>query len=185
MGRGWIRTKKYVFKSNFRIVAREGNFYNAAMNPPESHRENNPSVSPLGSLGAVKSDSGGSGLPVPVRSRPVGTKGKRISTSGFISSRIQATRVRSIGNLVSQLISRRGYASAMSDDLLAQSVREAVPMELAASFRIGKLRGGVLQIFVTDSATLQEFNFQKRQIIKRLAKDNPDKVKDLRFKISD
>jgi hypothetical protein len=182
------------------------------MNPIESHRKNSLVFLPggasseanldaaaqansgeiVGKTGLVKSTSG---PVVPVKrtvsaKRTVPTKRtvparNRVSTSRFISSRAEATRVRSIGNLIGQLISRRGYASTMADDHLAQSVREAVASELAASFRIGKLRAGVLQIFVTDSVTLQEFNFQKRQIIKRLAKDHPDKVKDLRFKISD
>ena len=72
----------------------------------------------------------------------------------------------------------------MSDDQMTDSIRKAVSSGLADSFRVGKIRAGVLQILVTDSATMQEFNFQKRKIIKQLAVDVPDKVKDLRFKIS-
>jgi len=46
------------------------------------------------------------------------------------------------------------------------------------------VRGGVLQIFASDSVTLQELTFRKRAILKRIQADLPDnKINDLRFRI--
>ena len=103
--------------------------------------------------------------------------------SGLVSEHNQRTRVNKVGKLVGQLISRRGYASVMSDQQLAVSIRIAVGASLEESFRVGKLRSGVLQVLVVDSVSLQEFNFQRRAILKQLQTDLPDQVTDLRFRI--
>lgn len=91
---------------------------------------------------------------------------------------------RNIGTIVSQLMSRRGYASVAAENAMTASVNASVGPALAGSFHIGKLNRGVLQILVVDSVTMQEFTFQKRQIIKRLLKDHPQaKITDIRFKL--
>lgn len=91
---------------------------------------------------------------------------------------------RKIGTIVSQLMSRRGYASVAVDHAMTASVAASVGPALAGSFQVGKLNRGVLLIHVIDSVVMQEFTFQKRQIIKRLQKDHPQtKLKDIRFKI--
>lgn len=103
--------------------------------------------------------------------------------SGFVSEHNRRTQVKKIGNLVGQLISRRGYASVMSDQELERSIKLAVGTTLESSFRVGKIRAGVLQLMITDSVSLQEFNFQKRAILKQLQTDVPDRVKDVRFRV--
>ncbi len=93
-------------------------------------------------------------------------------------------RVRRIGSLISQLMSRKGYARSGVNEHLAETIVTAVGEPLAASCKIGNLRAGVLQVFVTDSATLQELNFQKRAILRQFAKDIAgNKVTDIRFRI--
>jgi hypothetical protein len=93
-------------------------------------------------------------------------------------------RVRKIGSLVSQLMSRRGYAQAFANEDLHRAIAVAIGDQLGSSFQIGNLRQGVLQIYAADSVTLQELNFQKRAILKGLQRDLPDnKVTDLRFRI--
>ena len=93
-------------------------------------------------------------------------------------------RVRKLGALVSQLMSRRGYAQAGATDQLQATLNAAVGSDLAATTRVGKVRAGVLQIYATDSVTLQELNFQKRTILKRIQKELPHtKITDLRFRI--
>ncbi|MEM9828103.1 MAG: DUF721 domain-containing protein [Planctomycetota bacterium] len=95
--------------------------------------------------------------------------------------------VRSIGNLVGQLVASRGYASVMTDAAMLESVLAALGPSHSApdagTVRVGRLRAGVLQIHVGDSVMLQELNFQKRSILRRLQKDFPDQVHDLRFRI--
>jgi len=93
-------------------------------------------------------------------------------------------RVRKIGSLVSQLMSRRGYASITAADQLQQLIETVVSESLHSSFQVGNLRGGVLHVFVTDSVTLQELNFQKRTILRRVQKEKTfQNVVDLRFRI--
>ena len=89
-----------------------------------------------------------------------------------------------IGSIVSQLLARRGYAQVFASDALQAAVEAEVGSSLCRCVRVGKLRAGVLQIFATDSVTLQELTFRKRSILKRIQADLPEnKVNDLRFRI--
>jgi hypothetical protein len=91
---------------------------------------------------------------------------------------------RKIGSIVSQLMSRRGYAEITCHDELTAAVVSVVGPQLGAAVSVGNLRGGVLQIYATDSVTLQELNFQKRPILKRIQEAHPQSnVTDLRFRI--
>lgn len=92
--------------------------------------------------------------------------------------------VRKIGTIVGQLMTRRGYARAFADQDLQIAVREAIGPEAAAAVRIGNLRAGVLQLYAADSVTMQELNFQKRGLLKRIQSQLPNaKITDLRFRI--
>jgi hypothetical protein len=93
-------------------------------------------------------------------------------------------RIRRIGSLVNQLISRRGYAQVAVNEQLHQVITTVLGESLHASFRVGNLKGGVLQIFATDSVTLQEMNFQKRAILQRIRQEKSfQNVVDVRFRI--
>ncbi|TWU56896.1 hypothetical protein Poly51_28140 [Rubripirellula tenax] len=93
-------------------------------------------------------------------------------------------RVRRIGSLIGQLMSRKGYARSGVNEQLGESIGAAVGPELAASCYVGNLRAGVLQVFVSDSVTLQELNFRKRAILRQFQKDiDGNKVTDIRFRI--
>ena len=81
-------------------------------------------------------------------------------------------------------MARKGYAQVTSSDELRETVIDVIGPELATAISVGNLRGGVLQIYASDSVTLQELNFQKRQILKRIQTSHPQsKVTDLRFRI--
>ncbi len=100
------------------------------------------------------------------------------------SSRAEKPRVRRIGSLMSQLMSRRGYAQVAVNEELHQAVASAIGDQLGSAFQIGNLRKGVLQVYASDSVTLQELNFRKRAILKRLQQELPqNKVTDLRLRI--
>ncbi len=103
--------------------------------------------------------------------------GKRVSL-------VATQRIRKIGSLVSQLMSRRGYAEQAASSEFHAAIVASVGNELSASVRVGQLRQGVLQVFATDSVTLQELNFQKRKILRAICNDLPHaNVTDLRFRI--
>ena len=80
-------------------------------------------------------------------------------------------QVRRIGSLVNQLMSRRGYAQVLANEELHGVIAAAVGEQLGTAFQIGKLKAGVLHIYASDSVTLQELNFQKRTILKRIQVD--------------
>ncbi|NNE01438.1 MAG: DUF721 domain-containing protein [Pirellulaceae bacterium] len=93
-------------------------------------------------------------------------------------------RVQKISSLVTQLMSRRGYAQlAVGDDFLAM-IGTTVGETLRSAITVGNVKKGVLHVYAADSVTLQELNFQKRAILKRIQTDLPDSaVTDLRFRI--
>lgn len=91
---------------------------------------------------------------------------------------------RRIGTIVSQLMSRRGYASVGSDNAMTASIVKSVGPGLADCVTVGKLNRGVLQVYALDSVVMQELTFQKRQILKALVKDHPNaKIRDIRFRL--
>ena len=93
-------------------------------------------------------------------------------------------RVRRIGSLVNQLMSRRGYAQVVANDAIHQTIASVLDPHLSKAFQGGNLRAGVLQIYSTDSVSLQELNFRKRVMLKQLQQTLPNsKVTDLRFRI--
>lgn len=93
-------------------------------------------------------------------------------------------RVRKIGSLVSQLMSRKGYAQSVVSEHLSESLAAAVDPILAPACQVGNLRAGVLQVYVSDSVSLQELNFQKRQILKKMQGDvGGEKITDIRFRV--
>ncbi len=94
------------------------------------------------------------------------------------------TQVRKMGSIVSQLMSRRGYGQVSATSELQSTISKVVDQQTAPAISVGNLRKGTLQVFVTDSVMLQELNFQKRSILKRLQKDHPESgVLDVRFRI--
>ena len=93
-------------------------------------------------------------------------------------------RVQKIGTLVSQLMSRRGYAQVAATDEFQATIGVAVGGVLGSAISVGNLKKGVLHIYASDSVTLQELNFQKRSILKQIQKDLPQtNVTDLKFRI--
>jgi hypothetical protein len=81
-------------------------------------------------------------------------------------------------------MSRRGYAQLRASEVMHQHVAAVLDPHLRDAFQVGALRSGVLQIYATDSVTLQELNFRKRAILKQLQKMMPEsRVSDVRFRI--
>jgi predicted nucleic acid-binding Zn ribbon protein len=89
-----------------------------------------------------------------------------------------------ISSVINQLMTRRGYARLQASTQWDMAWREAVGDRLAKHSRTGNVRRGVLDIFVRNSAVVQELTFCKQRLIKQLARLNPgQKVRDLRFRV--
>ena len=89
-----------------------------------------------------------------------------------------------IGDILVQLMARRGFARVQSGAEHESAWREAAG-ELAAKYtRIGAVRRGRLEVIVANSTLIQELSFQKPILIKALCKLLPgEEIKDIRFRV--
>jgi predicted nucleic acid-binding Zn ribbon protein len=89
-----------------------------------------------------------------------------------------------IGEILPELMARRGFARVQSTANYAAAWREAAG-ELAAKYtRVGGLRRGALEVIVGNSTLVQELVFQKPALLQALGKLLPDQgIKDLRFRV--
>ena len=89
-----------------------------------------------------------------------------------------------IGNVLSELMARRGYARVQSAAAYDVAWREAAGPLAAKHSRPGQLRRGVLEVVVANSTLMQELGFQKAMLLKALEKLLPDGgIKNLRFRV--
>jgi predicted nucleic acid-binding Zn ribbon protein len=89
-----------------------------------------------------------------------------------------------IGNVLSELMARRGYARVQSAATYDVAWREAAGPLAAKYTRPGLLRRGTLEVVVANSTLLQEMGFQKQALLKALAGLLPDEgINNLRFRV--
>ncbi len=92
--------------------------------------------------------------------------------------------VKPIGDVVAELIARRGYARVQESRRLETAWEQAAGAATAAETRAGQVRRGVLEVVVRNSMLLQELTFRKRQLVKELARLAPEAaIRDVRFRI--
>jgi predicted nucleic acid-binding Zn ribbon protein len=88
-----------------------------------------------------------------------------------------------IGNILSELMARRGLARVQSTEALEAAWRNAAGPLAAAYTRVGAIRRGVLEVVVANSTLAQELGFQKEDILAALQQLLPDEnIKCLRFR---
>jgi predicted nucleic acid-binding Zn ribbon protein len=91
---------------------------------------------------------------------------------------------KAIGDVLSELMSRRGFARVQSTAAYAAAWREAAGPLAAKYSRPGQVRRGTLEVIVAHSTLVQEFGFQKTALLKTLANLLPDAgINDLRFRV--
>ncbi len=89
-----------------------------------------------------------------------------------------------IGEILAQLMARRGFAHLRSTQARESAWREAAGEQLAEFTRVGPVRRGNLEVTVANSTLLQELSFQKPDLLKALARLLPAAgIKDLRFRV--
>lgn len=89
-----------------------------------------------------------------------------------------------IGDVLSKLMARRGYARVQSAGALGEAWRQAAGEKIAARTRATVVRRGVLEVLVANSTLAQELGFQKRAMVERLADLLPDEqIRDVRFRV--
>ncbi|MCA8995960.1 MAG: DUF721 domain-containing protein [Planctomycetaceae bacterium] len=89
-----------------------------------------------------------------------------------------------LGDVLSQLFSRRGYGQAMARRQLEDLWRKAAGEDIAELTKVITLRNGVLQIAVANSALLSELaSFHKPEILAKLqAESKTEQINDVKFK---
>jgi predicted nucleic acid-binding Zn ribbon protein len=99
-------------------------------------------------------------------------------------SKAKAKGPERIGDILTQLMARRGYARVQSGEMYDAAWHEAAGPLAAKYSRVGSLKRGTLEVVVANSALVQEFTFQKTAILKTLNEQLPDQgIKDLRFRV--
>jgi predicted nucleic acid-binding Zn ribbon protein len=89
-----------------------------------------------------------------------------------------------IGNLLPELMARRGYARVQSAGQYDAAWNEAAGPLAAQYTRVGGLRRGKLEVVVANSTLMQELGFQKAGLLATLTRLLPDQgIKDLRFRL--
>jgi predicted nucleic acid-binding Zn ribbon protein len=87
-----------------------------------------------------------------------------------------------IGNILSELMARRGFARIQSTEVLETAWRQAAGPLAAQYTRVGSIRRGVLEVIVANSTLVQELGYQKSGILAALQQLLPDQgIKCLRF----
>lgn len=91
---------------------------------------------------------------------------------------------KNIGNVIAQLVSRRGYAqihAAGERDAAWQAVAGG---ELAKMTQVAALRRGVFEVLVANSLLMQELTFRREDLLASLQQALPESgVKQLKFKV--
>jgi predicted nucleic acid-binding Zn ribbon protein len=89
-----------------------------------------------------------------------------------------------IGDLLAQLMARRGYARVQSAGACTEAWRQAAGEKLASCTRATGVRRGVLEVLVGSSTLVQEIGFKKKALLGRLAELLPDEnIRDLKCRV--
>lgn len=89
-----------------------------------------------------------------------------------------------IGNIIAQLVTRRGYAAIHAAGERQAAWQAAAGEQLAAVSEVGQLRRGTLEVIVANSLLMQELTFRKEELLALLQQALPEAgVRQLRFKV--
>jgi len=95
-----------------------------------------------------------------------------------------AKRPKQIGNVIAQLVQRKGYAQVRAAGERDEAWQEAVGAQLAPSTRVAGIRRGVFEVLVANSLMMQELTFRKEALLAGLQEKLPEEgIKQLRFRL--
>lgn len=88
-----------------------------------------------------------------------------------------------IGDVVSDLLARRGYAQVAAQEECNRAWSTVVG-KLGKFSKATEVKRGVLQVIVTNSVVMQELTFRKPELITTISSELPNhQIKDLRFRV--
>jgi predicted nucleic acid-binding Zn ribbon protein len=102
--------------------------------------------------------------------------------------RFYARRPKRIGNIVAQLVQRKGYAQIRAAGEREEAWRTALGEQdgnqWTGATRVVGLRRGVFQVQVANSLLMQELTFRKETLLERLQDALPeDGIKQIKFTV--
>lgn len=109
---------------------------------------------------------------------------ERILQQDYRRKQVRLPPPKSVGDAISQLLARKGYAQIQTAAGCTAAWQAAVGAKLAAHTRPGNVKRGVLEVLVRNSAVLQELAFVKAKVIKQLKLSIPEQqIRDVRFRV--
>lgn len=109
---------------------------------------------------------------------------KRNLQQDFERRRYRTPALKPLSNVLSQLLVKKGYAYVQTQGNLEEGWKQCCGHWNEHS-RCGKVKRGILEVFVRDSLVLQELTFHKIQLLQMLVAKCPDqKIKDLKFRVA-
>ena len=98
--------------------------------------------------------------------------------------RVPVRPAKTIGSVMGQLLAKKGYGQVQAAKSCDSAWQEALGSRFQKDTRCGSVRGGILEVTVSNSLVLQELTFMKAQLVKQLASLAPEqKITGLRFKV--
>jgi predicted nucleic acid-binding Zn ribbon protein len=98
--------------------------------------------------------------------------------------RVPVRPAKKIGDVVAQLLAKRGYARVQAAARFDEAWRNAAGERYAGQTRCGNVHRGVLEVFAANSAVVQELTFAKAGLLRKLSELAADqKIKDLKFRV--
>ena len=95
----------------------------------------------------------------------------------------QIGRPERIGRIVTRIMARHGFSRRIASEQLEEAWRDAVGETIAAQTRLGSLRRGVLDVFVSHPLIGQELSFRQTELTEALNQVSRDfKIKRLKMK---
>ncbi len=89
-----------------------------------------------------------------------------------------------IGDVLSELMARRGFARVQSASAFEEAWRETAGSLAERYTRVGQLRGGVLEVVVANSTLVQELTLDTPRLIATMRERLPEQqIRDFRFRV--
>ena len=115
---------------------------------------------------------------------PLQDEDERNLHSDYRRKSIRIPPPKSMRDVLSQLLAKKGYAQVQTAASCDAAWREAIGQKLAADTRPGNVNRGVLEVLVRNSVAAQELSFLKSKIVKTLTKLLPEqRIRDLRIRV--
>ena len=104
----------------------------------------------------------------------------------FSDRQIYRRRPKKAGDVINKLMARKGYNQNESILNLQADWESVLNEKLKNKSRVLKIRRGCLEVIVGSSILNQEFNFQKKNFIRKMKQTPSGKnIKDIRFQVGE